>query len=98
MLVVEKSIALNEAVQQMGFESIEEFALAKAKEEVLEEIAICNSRIEKFEQKYGCDYGEFCSGFHELQQQLFEKEEDSGEWKAELKQLNILQKRLVRLS
>lgn len=98
MLVVEKSIALNEAIHQMGFQSIEDFALAKAKEEILDEIAICNSQIEKFNLKYGLDYTEFCLQFHELQHPLFEKEEDSGEWKAELKQLKILQDRLLRLS
>ncbi len=40
----------------------------------------------------------FCKNFHQLQQPIFEKEEDSAEWNAKLKQLNILQKRLARLA
>jgi len=98
MLLVEKSLALQETVQQMGFDSVEDFALVKAKEKLLNEIAICTTNIEKFEKKYNFDYAEFCSKFQQLQYPLFEKEEDSAEWNAELKQLNILQKRLSRLS
>lgn len=98
MLLVEKSLALHEVVQHMGFDSIEDFALAKAREKLLNEIFTCTTNIENFEKKYGFAYADFCSKFQQLQQPLFEKEEDSAEWNAELKQLNILQKRLARLS
>lgn len=98
MLLVEKSLALQEAVQQMGFDSVEDFALLKAKEKLLNEIATCTTHIEEFEKKYSFDYAVFCLNFQQLQYPLFEKEEDSAEWNAELKQLNILQKRLSRLS
>lgn len=98
MLFAEKSLALHEAVRQMGFDSVEDFALIKAKEKLLNEIMICTSNIEKFEKKYGYDYADFCLKFQQLQQPLFEKEEDSAEWNAELKQLIILQKRLARLA
>jgi hypothetical protein len=97
MLLTEKSLALHEAVQQMGFDSVEDFALIKAKEKLSNEITICTTNIENFEKKYGLDYADFCLKFHQLQQSLFEKEEDSAEWNAELKQLIILQKRLARL-
>lgn len=98
MLVAEKSLALREAVQQMGYDSLEEFALVQAREKLLQEITICFRNIEQFEKKYGIDYAHFCKTFHQLNQPVFEKEEDSAEWNAELKQLNVLQKRLVRLS
>lgn len=98
MLLVEKSLALKEAVQQMGFDSVEDFALVKAKEKLLNEIIICTTNIEEFEKKYNFNYVDFCLNFQQLQYPLFEKEEDSAEWNAELKQLNILQKRLLRLS
>jgi hypothetical protein len=98
MLVVEKSLALNKTVQQMGVESIEEFALAKTKEKLLNEMATCTTNIEKFEKKYGINYADFCLKFQQLNQGLFEKEEDSAEWNAELKQFMILKKRLARLS
>lgn len=98
MLIVEKSLALQEAIQQMGFGSIEDFALDKAREKLLTEIGLCTTNIEKFEKKYNLVYSDFCLKFKQLDYSLFEKEEDSAEWNAELKQLNILQKRLSRLS
>jgi hypothetical protein len=98
MLMTEKSLALEEAVHQMGFNSVEDFALVQAKEKLLEEITECTSQIEKFEGKYGVDYADFCSKFHQLRQPVFEKEEDSAEWNAEIKQLHILNKRLAKLS
>lgn len=98
MLIVEKSLALQEAIRQMGFDSVEDFALVEAREKILNEIKICTTNIEIFEKKYGLDYADFCLKFQQLEYPIFEKEEDSAEWNAELKQLNILQKRLVRLS
>ena len=90
--------ALHETVQQMGYSSLEDFALEQAREKLLQEISICTKHIQQFEEKYGIEYADFCKNFHQLQQHVFEKEEDSAEWNAELKQLNILQKRLARLS
>lgn len=98
MLITERSLALHETVQQMGYNSLEDFALEQAREKLLQEINICIKNIEQFEKKYGIDYADFCKNFNQLQQPIFEKEEDSSEWNAELKQLNILQKRLARLS
>lgn len=98
MLIPEQSLALHETVQQMGYGSLEDFALIKAKEKLLEEMRMCTQHIERFETKYGVDYAEFCKSFHQLNYPMFEKEEDSAEWNAEQKQLNILQKRLARLA
>lgn len=98
MLIADKSIALHEAIHQMGFNSLEDFALEQAKEKLMNEISICTENIEKFEKKYNIDYATFCLKFQELKEPLFEKEEDSSDWNAELKQLNILHKRLARLS
>lgn len=98
MLIKEQSIALNEAVQQMGYGSVEDFALVKAREKILQEIKVCSQSIEQLEKKYGVDYATFCNQFHQLDYPLFDKEEDSSTWNAELKQLDILQKRLSRLA
>ncbi len=98
MLINDQSLALHETVQQMGSSSLEDFALAQAKEKLLNEISYCVQQIGQFEKKYGMDYTDFCKNFQQLQQPIFEKEEDSAEWNAELKQLNILQKRLARLA
>jgi len=98
MLIAEKSLALHETIHQLGFDSMEDFALAQAGEKLLNEVIICTGNIEKFENKYAMDYADFCLKFRQLQTPIFEKEEDSSKWNAELKQLNILQKRLARLS
>lgn len=98
MLITEQTLALHETVPRMGYGSLEDFALVKAKKKLLEEIKMCTQHIAKFEEKYGVDYADFCKTFHQLNYTVFEKEEDSAEWNAELKQLNILQKRLARLT
>ncbi len=98
MLIKEQSLALQETVQLMGYNSLEDFALVQAREKLLHEINYCVRQIVQFEKKYEMDYTDFCKNFHQLQQSIFEKEEDSAEWNAELKQLNILQKRLARLA
>ncbi len=98
MLIAEKSLALHEAVQQMGYGSLEDFALVQAREKLLQEVSICSRNIDQFEKKYGMDYTDFCKTFHQVNRPVFEKEEDSVEWNAELKQLNVLQKRLFRLA
>lgn len=98
MLLHEKSLALHEAVEQMGYSSVEDFALIQARQQLLQEISVCVTNIEELEKKYGVGYSEFCKNFQQLKQSTFEKEDDSAEWNAEINQLNILQKRLARLS
>jgi len=98
MLINDQSLALHETVQQMGYSSLEDFALIQAREKLLHEINCCLRHIEQFEKQYRIDYIDFCKKFYQLPQSLFEKEEDSAEWNAELKQLSILQKRLARLA
>ena len=98
MLITEQSLALHETVEQMGFHSVEDFALVQAREKLLQEISVCVNYIEQFEKKYETNYADFCKDFHQLDQPIFEKEDDSADWNAEIKQLNILQKQLSRLA
>ncbi len=55
----------------------------------------CTKVIANYTMKYGMDYLLFCNTFHQLSQPLFEKEEDSADWKAELKQLEIINQKLA---
>lgn len=71
MLIAEQSLALHEAVQQMGYNSLEDFALVQAREKLLQEISICTRNIEQFEKKYGIDYADFCKNFHHLRSTRF---------------------------
>lgn len=98
MLMDAQSLALHNTVHEMGYESIEDFALQKARQHLLKEIIISRQKIEVFEKKYGIDYADFCKFFQQLSQPVFEKEEDSAEWNAEIKQLSILEKRLARIA
>ncbi len=59
MLIKEQSLALHETVQQMGYGSLEDFALVQAKEKLLHEINYCVQHIEQLEKKYGMDYADF---------------------------------------
>lgn len=97
MQVTDKSYALNETIQQMGFDSVENFALEKAKESLLKDVAASMKKIAFFQDKYGMDYIDFCKQFQSLSQTVFEKEEDSAEWNAEIKQREIMLKKLSRL-
>ena len=66
-------------------------------ESYYEMIKAVNNRtqtIEDFTLKYGMDYTSFCNTFHQLPQPLFEKEEDSSEWNAELIHREILLQRM----
>lgn len=98
MLLNEKSLALHETIEQMGYNSLEDFALVQVRQQLLSEISVCMTNVERLEKKYGTDFAGFCNNFFQLTVPTFEKEEDSAEWNAELKQLNILQKRLARLA
>ena len=95
--MTDKSLALNELVQQMGFSSVEDFALKKTKEVLLKDIAESIKRTTLFQSKYGIDYIDFCKQFHSLPQPIFEKEEDGSEWNAELKHRELLLQKLSRL-
>jgi hypothetical protein len=95
--MTDKSLALNEAVQQMGFSSIEDFALEKTKEALLKDVGESIKKTTYFQSKYGVDYIDFCKQFHSLPQSTFEKEEDGSEWNAELKHRELLLQKLSRL-
>ncbi len=59
MLINEQSLALHEAIEQMGYNSVEDFALKQARLQLLQEINICVSNIEVLEKKYKIDYADF---------------------------------------
>jgi hypothetical protein len=97
-MVADKSIVVAEYLHEMGFESVESFAIEMLRKQLQDEIKRSSSEIEKFEKKYGMDYSEFVSRFDSLNQwTLFEKEDDSMDWKAETKLIRIYEKRLAVL-
>lgn len=98
MLSIKQSVALSETIQSFGFGTIEDYALDKAKQEIYDEMRICSMRISALSQKYGMDYANFCRKFHQLPQDLFEKEEDSSDWGIEIMQLCLLLERLSKLN
>ncbi|GAB3895958.1 hypothetical protein [Spirosoma agri] len=83
---------------EMGYTSSTDYAIKKVREELLYELKVCMERIEKFEEKYGVSYDEFSKRFSELTQfGLFEREDDSMDWRAELTVLRGVEKRLTLL-
>lgn len=97
-MVADKSIVIAEYLHEMGFESVESFAVEMLRKKLQDEIRTSSAEIEKFETKYGMDYAEFVSRFDSLNQwSLFEKEDDSMDWKAETKLIRMYEKRLAVL-
>jgi hypothetical protein len=98
-MVSDKSIIVAECLQELGFNSLESYAVEMIRKQLVDEIQKSSSEIEKFESKYGMDYAEFSSRFAELSQwNLFEKENDSMDWKAETRMIRIYEKRLAALA
>lgn len=86
------------AVQEIGYQSVYDYAAEKLRESLLAEIKISLDAIAVFEKKYGMDYIRFRSLFFELTHfDLFEREDDSMDWSAELEQLRLQEKRLAQL-
>ena len=84
---------------EMGYASSTDYAIKKAREELLHELKISVEAIAVFEKKYGMSYEEFYNRFNELTQfGLFEREDDSMDWRAELTVLQGVEKRLTWLT
>ena len=89
---------LESTFQEMGYASSTDYAIRKAREEIFHEIKISLEAIAVFEEKYGMDFIQFRERFSELTQfGLFEREDDSMDWSAEIAQLRLLEKRLGKL-
>jgi hypothetical protein len=90
--------AIELAVHQIGYKSVYDFAAQKLKDSLLEEIKVSLDAIDVFERKYGMTYEQFREQFFSLSSfELFEREDDSMDWSAEIAQLRILEKRLAQL-
>lgn len=83
---------------EMGYKSSTDYAIQKAREELLRELKVCSERIDLLEKKYGMNYVEFDRRFNEMTQfGLFEREDDIMDWRAELIVLRGVEKRLAQL-
>jgi hypothetical protein len=84
---------------EMGYASSMDYAVKKAREELLRELKVSLERVEAFEKKYGMTYVEFEKRFYALSEvNLFEREDDSMDWRLELNEVREVEKRLVRLT
>ncbi|MCY7351932.1 MAG: hypothetical protein LH606_14910, partial [Cytophagaceae bacterium] len=76
---------LESTFQEMGYASMADFAIQKAREELLREKKRSADEIARFEAKYGMTYPEFVERFFELTTfGLFEREDDLMDWKMEV--------------
>lgn len=84
---------------EMGYKSSTDYAVKKTREELLHELRTSLDVVAEFEKKYGMTYTEFIGQFHALMQfGLFEREDDSMDWHAELEVVRVVEKRLGRLT
>lgn len=89
---------LESTFHEMGYVSSTDYAIKKAREELLHDLKISLEAVEVFEKKYGMTYAEFDKQFHELTQfGLFEREDDIMDWRLEVNEIRVIEKRLVRL-
>ncbi|GAB4020788.1 hypothetical protein [Spirosoma koreense] len=90
--------SLESTFQEMGYASMADYAVRKAREELLQELKTSLNVIERLEAKYGLSYTDFDKQFHTLTQfGLFEREDDIMDWRAELEVVRAVEKRLARL-
>lgn len=81
---------LENAIHQLGYASVDEFAEKNIKREIREKVAEYQSLVDAFEKKYGMNYEAFCQQFHELAKwDMLEKEDDSMEWETYLEMIRI---------
>lgn len=91
--------ALESTFRDMGYASVEDFAVQKAREELLREKKISDDAIAAFEAKYRMKFSEFETCFPSLTQfSLFEREDDLMDWRAEVHVRSVVEERLARLS
>ncbi|WP_370722846.1 hypothetical protein [Fibrella aquatica] len=94
-----EQVSIEQIFHEMGYTSSTDYAIKKAREELLRELKVCLERIEVFETKYSMGYDDFFRRFNELTQfGLFEREDDIMDWRAELAVLRGVEKRLMRLT
>ena len=96
-MTVEQAV-VESTFHEMGYASSTDYAIKKAREELLHDLKISLESVDAFEKKYGLVYAEFDKRFHELTQfGLFEREDDIMDWRLELNEIRVIEKRLVRL-
>ena len=94
-----EQIVLERTFQEMGYISMADYAVKKAREELFRELTVRLAAVDILEEKYGMEYIEFSRKFHELTHVgLFEREDDSMDWRAELEVIRTVEKRLARLT
>ncbi|AYQ34053.1 hypothetical protein [Runella sp. SP2] len=95
---IQQTEALVATVNELGYDSVEMFALEKAKEVLCAEMAIYQQEVTEFEHKYGMDFQSFLEKFDSISQVgLFEKEDDEMEWRACLKAIELVERKLKTL-
>ncbi|WP_028524231.1 hypothetical protein [Runella limosa] len=95
---IQQTEALVATVNELGYDSVEIFALEKAKEALRAEMAIYQREVTEFEHKYGMNFASFLEKFDSVTQvDLFEKEDDEIEWKACLKAITLVENKLKTL-
>lgn len=92
-------LTLEQAVHDLGYKSVNDYAKAKLQEEFRLEIVQKKSEISAFEQKYKMGFKEFKRVFFELNQfGLFEKEDDSMDWEFAIEVVKLYEEKLSALS
>ncbi|MEI7581096.1 hypothetical protein [Runella sp.] len=91
-------VTLETMVQGLGYESVTDYAIKKMRDELELNIKESQEIIDGFEKKYGMSFDDFKRRFFELEQfGLFDKEDDSMDWKVEVEAVKIYREHLKNL-
>jgi hypothetical protein len=95
---IQQTEALAAAIHELGYDSVDAFALEKAREALCIEIDIYQQEVTEFENKYEMNFQSFLEKFDSITKfGLFEKEDDEMEWKACLKAIELVESKLKTL-
>lgn len=90
--------SIEQVFHRLGYKSSQDYAVQKAKNELLNELKTCIGQIAVLEKKYGMSYEEFHVRFNELTQfSLFEREDDIMEWRVQNIEARSIEKLLIQL-
>jgi hypothetical protein len=96
---LQQTEALAATIHELGYDSVESFALVKAREALQAEIELYQHEVAEYESKYGMDFQTFQTNFNVISTfGLFEKEDDKMEWNACLKGIELVENKLKTLS
>ena len=96
---IQQTEALTATVHSLGYESVDDFALQKAKEVLQAQIDVYQKEVEQYEEKYGMSFQAFSEKFDQKSEfRLFEREDDEMDWSFAIEMRALYKAKLLVLA